>query len=121
MGNRPAFDVMVKQPGSGENGKKVYWVKVGSAWPSQQGGFTIDLHALPLTGKLYLFPPREKGQWQGNQGQRQQGFNQNQSQQGYPRRRAMTQPQQVTQEDFPGGENGEAQEQGQEELGDEWS
>lgn len=41
------------------DGKKARsWTRVGVAFPHKDGtGFNIDLHALPLDGKLVLFPP----------------------------------------------------------------
>ena len=41
------------------DGKKARsWTRVGVAFPHKEGaGFNIDLHALPLDGKLVLFPP----------------------------------------------------------------
>jgi hypothetical protein len=37
------------------------WTKVGVAFPHKSGtGFNIDLHAVPLDGKLTIFPFKEK-------------------------------------------------------------
>jgi hypothetical protein len=45
---------------------KTYWHKLGAAWPRDDGGFKVDLDALPLPdaeGKVTLLisPPREDG------------------------------------------------------------
>ena len=41
------------------DGKKARsWTRIGVAFPHKDGtGFNIDLHALPLDGRLVLFPP----------------------------------------------------------------
>ena len=38
------MDVIVGRESNG----KTYWTKIGSAWPSEKGGFSITLDALPL-------------------------------------------------------------------------
>ena len=43
---------------------KTFWVRMGAAWPRDDGGFKVDLDALPLPdaeGKVTLLisPPRE--------------------------------------------------------------
>lgn len=43
---------------------KTFWMKVGAAWPRDDGGFKIDLDALPIPdaeGKVMLLvsPPKE--------------------------------------------------------------
>jgi len=45
---------------------KTFWLKVGAAWSRDDGGFKVDLDALPLPdaeGKVTLLisPPREDG------------------------------------------------------------
>lgn len=40
---------------------KSYYSKIGAAWPTQNGGFSVRLKALPIDGKLVLFPPKENG------------------------------------------------------------
>ena len=52
------LEVLVKT----DKGGKSFWTKVGMAFPSQGGGYTVRLEALPLNGTLYLLPPREKRQ-----------------------------------------------------------
>lgn len=38
------------------------WTSVGAAWERKNGeeGFTVRLHALPLSGTLVLLPPMEE-------------------------------------------------------------
>lgn len=43
---------------------KTFWLKIGVAWPRDDGGFKVDLDALPIPdaeGKVTLLisPPRE--------------------------------------------------------------
>ena len=39
---------------------KSYWCRVGTAFQNQDGGWTVLLDALPVSGKLVLKEPREK-------------------------------------------------------------
>ena len=40
-------------------GKQAFWTRIGSAWPQAHGGgFNIDLHALPVNGRIILMPPK---------------------------------------------------------------
>lgn len=34
-------------------------MEIGAAWRTAKDGIAITLHALPVDGKLILFPPRE--------------------------------------------------------------
>jgi len=41
---------------SGE-GKHAFWTRIGSVWPHTNGeGFSIELHALPIHGRIVLLP-----------------------------------------------------------------
>jgi hypothetical protein len=41
------------------NKKKPFWVRIGGAWPFEIGtGFTIQLDALPLDGRIVLAEPK---------------------------------------------------------------
>jgi len=43
---------------SGE-GKQAFWTRIGSAWPHKSGeGFSIELSALPVNGRIVLMPPK---------------------------------------------------------------
>lgn len=36
-------------------GDKAFWTKIGAAWPTSSGeGFTIQLTALPINGRLVI-------------------------------------------------------------------
>jgi hypothetical protein len=55
----PAFDVFTVIERKKQDD---WWVKIGAAWPTKSGeGFTIQLHSLPLDGRLTLLPykPRD--------------------------------------------------------------
>jgi hypothetical protein len=36
-----------------------YWDRVGVAWSNRDGGFTVQLHAVPLSGRIVLSKPKE--------------------------------------------------------------
>lgn len=38
---------------------KGYWTRIGAAWPTKSGGFSIQLESLPLDGRIVCQPPRE--------------------------------------------------------------
>ena len=43
---------------SGE-GDKAFWTRIGTAWPHKSGeGFSIDLTAFPIGGRIVLMPPK---------------------------------------------------------------
>ena len=35
-----------------------YWDRVGVAWSNRDGGFTVQLHAIPLDGRIVLTRPK---------------------------------------------------------------
>jgi len=42
-------------------GRKSIWTKIGAAWPHEKGkGFSIELEALPLDGRLVLVEPQQE-------------------------------------------------------------
>jgi hypothetical protein len=46
----------VKERGKG---KKPFWVRIGGAWPFESGsGFTVQLDALPIDGRIVLTEPK---------------------------------------------------------------
>lgn len=65
MSNRPWS---VASPIEGKD-KKTFWARVGSAFQRDDGGFNIVLNALPINGKISVFPPQD--QQQPARGQRQ--------------------------------------------------
>lgn len=52
MGKKPDWKVLVSR----ENGEKNYYTEVGSGWNVAKDGISIQLNALPVDGKLVLFP-----------------------------------------------------------------
>jgi hypothetical protein len=57
-GKRPDFEVFVSQ----KNGDKTYYTRVGAAWFVAAKGISIKLQALPVSGELILFPPKEQAE-----------------------------------------------------------
>jgi hypothetical protein len=57
MSNTPKlYAYTVKDRGQG---KKGIWTRIGAAFAHEKsGGFTIELDALPLDGKIVLMPPK---------------------------------------------------------------
>jgi hypothetical protein len=57
MNSKPALIAYtVKERGKG---KKSFWVRIGGAWPFESGtGYTIQLDALPLDGRIVLSEPK---------------------------------------------------------------
>jgi len=40
-------------------GKDAFWTRIGSVWPhSHSEGFSIELNALPVNGRIVLMPPK---------------------------------------------------------------
>lgn len=55
--NKPAFTAYAV---TGE-GKQAFWTRIGSVWMHNHGeGFNIDLHALPVNGRIVLMPPKSE-------------------------------------------------------------
>lgn len=56
--NKPSlFAYVVKDRGKN---KKAIWTRVGAAWPHENGkGFTIELEAMPIDGRLVLTEPKQ--------------------------------------------------------------
>ena len=56
--NKPAlFAYAVKDRGKN---RKAIWTRIGAAWPHENGkGFTIELEAMPLDGRLVLTEPKQ--------------------------------------------------------------
>jgi hypothetical protein len=58
MSNKPTLIAYsVKERGTG---KKAFWLRIGAAWPFENGssGFTIQLDALPIDGRIVLSEPK---------------------------------------------------------------
>lgn len=44
-------------------GEKAYWTRIGSAWAHKEGeGFSLELAALPVNGRIVLMPPKLDGE-----------------------------------------------------------
>jgi hypothetical protein len=39
-----------------------FWDRIGVAWSNRDGGFTVQLHAVPLDGRIVLTKPKANGQ-----------------------------------------------------------
>jgi len=70
------YDVCAGRPYTTRNGEsKKQWINVGRATKWDDGGISIELHAMPVgqwfDGKLNLFVQKEREQQQGRQAQRQ--------------------------------------------------
>lgn len=63
MNSKPALIAYtVKERG---RGKSDFWVRIGGAWPFQKEGstgFTIQLDALPLDGRIVLAEPKAEAE-----------------------------------------------------------
>lgn len=60
--NRPSHIVWLVE-GEGDTAK---WTEIGVLWPHKKGeGFTQELKAIPLTGRLVILPRRDKSEKEG--------------------------------------------------------
>jgi hypothetical protein len=57
MSNKPTlYAYAVKDRG---RNRQAIWTKIGAAWPHEKGkGFTIELEAFPIDGRLVLTEPK---------------------------------------------------------------
>ncbi|MFK7735160.1 MAG: hypothetical protein AB8B50_03975 [Pirellulaceae bacterium] len=37
---------------------KSFWTRIGAAWPTKDGGYSLQLEAIPLGGRIILSPPK---------------------------------------------------------------
>ena len=58
MSNKPTlYAYAVKDRGRNQ---KAIWTRIGAAWPHEKGkGFTIELEAFPIDGRLVLTEPKQ--------------------------------------------------------------
>lgn len=58
MSNKPTlYAYAVKERGRNQ---KSIWTRIGAAWPHEKGkGFTIELEAFPVDGRLVLTEPKQ--------------------------------------------------------------
>ena len=54
-GQKPDYEVFISK----KSGDKNFYTKIGAAWSVASDGISIELQALPLDGKLVMFPPRK--------------------------------------------------------------
>ena len=60
MGQRPDYEVFTSRGGQDQQGsEKNFYTKLGAGWKVAKGGISIRLDALPVDGKVVLFPVRE--------------------------------------------------------------
>jgi hypothetical protein len=45
----------------GKDDQKSYWDRIGVAWSNRDGGFTVQLHSVPLDGRIVLTKPKSNG------------------------------------------------------------
>jgi hypothetical protein len=38
-----------------------YWDRIGVVWSNKDGGFTVQLHCVPLDGRIVLTKPKANG------------------------------------------------------------
>ncbi len=43
-----------------EKSGKTYWTRIGVAFPSKNGGWSVMLDALPVSGRMMLVEPKPK-------------------------------------------------------------
>jgi hypothetical protein len=60
-GAKPDYDVFVSQQSGGKN----FYTKIGGAWRVEKEGISINLQALPVNGKMVLFPRRDDDNGRG--------------------------------------------------------
>ncbi len=58
MARKPDFEVFVTKEREGE---KPFYTKIGGAWSVAKDGISIELQALPIDGRLVLFPRKDDG------------------------------------------------------------
>jgi len=51
-GRKPDYKVLVSQ----ESGGKNFYTEIGGAWKVAKEGISIQLHCLPVDGKMVMFP-----------------------------------------------------------------
>ena len=53
---RPSLVAYTVRDGKGDQNS--YWDRIGVAWSNRDGGFTVQLHAIPLAGRIVLTKPK---------------------------------------------------------------
>jgi hypothetical protein len=57
-GERPTHKVLVSR--QSEDKSKTFYNQVGSGWAVKNNGISLQLDALPVDGRLVIFPVKEK-------------------------------------------------------------
>lgn len=60
-GRKPDYKVMVSREGRAKDGSdKNYYSDIGVAWRVANDGISVQLNAVPVDGRMVLFPIEEK-------------------------------------------------------------
>lgn len=70
----PSYIAYSVEEGSND---KNHWHKIGAAWPTKEGGLSLQLNALPINGRIAL---RSREELERMRAERQQALKQNQAQ-----------------------------------------
>lgn len=60
-GKKPTLVAYQVREAGNSNG---FWTRIGAAWSNKNGGFTIQLDAVPLDGRIVLNPPKKENESQ---------------------------------------------------------
>jgi hypothetical protein len=56
---RPSLTANIVREYTDQNGqKKSHWQEIGVAWSNKDGGFTAEIHAVPLSGRIVFTKPK---------------------------------------------------------------
>jgi hypothetical protein len=56
-----APSLIAYQVRDGKDDQTSYWDRIGVAWGNKDGGFTVQLHSVPLSGRVVLSKPKSNG------------------------------------------------------------
>jgi hypothetical protein len=60
-GKKPDYRVFISRKGEDKQGdEKNFYTEIGAAWKVAEDGISIQLNAVPVDGRLVLFPLREE-------------------------------------------------------------
>ena len=54
-----APSLIAYQVRDGKDDQTSYWDRIGVAWSNRDGGFTVQLHSVPLSGRIVLTKPKQ--------------------------------------------------------------
>lgn len=57
MANKPDYIAFVSEKGKDD---KNHYTRIGAGWKVASDGISLKLQALPVSGEIVLFPPREE-------------------------------------------------------------